>query len=324
MRMRVAAALASGDRQDGDADAGTSRRRRASVRGASASAAPAQPRRSGQHARRPINAAPITGVDAARQPSIMLCPARRPRLLNSQAGSRRTSARKGRRCRPRAEQHAARRSAIAAGTSVRVLRQRQTCDIEQLDAVRAEAEHHGGRAGGRCDSLAPVNPSRQHDDQRQAARQAKPTVTSHRLRNTMNSSGGGSRPGIDRVQNALRLSHRFGFDRDPMPSGELDARSRRRGSCVRRVRSRCSGSMRRSLIDLAQSGVERPRKPGASSGRTFGRDDHQAAAAIRASSALMPITESLTCAPPSASRTRSEEPRWILTHRGRAHLRRLS
>ena len=96
-------------------------------------------------------------------------------------------------------------------------------DIEQHHAVDAEAEHHGCRAGGGGRQSGAGEPDRaEHDDERQERRQRadgdQPQAAEHDEQQRQDHD-----ERSDCVQNALALDDRFGFDRNAMPSGQLDA-----------------------------------------------------------------------------------------------------
>ena len=96
----------------------------------------------------------------------------------------------------------------------------------------------------------------------------------------MNSSGRISDERADGVQDALALDDRFGFDRDAMAAGELDAQRRqrlvvgRRAVLPRRRRPPTAAIARKPGVERARElgVVRRARRP----------RDHQPAAAILA------------------------------------------
>ena len=143
-------------------------------------------------------------------------------------------------------------------------------DVQQHDAIDAETEQHGRRAGGRGRELRAGEPERaEHDERATAPDGSDPTATSQRLRKTMNSSGRISDERADGVPDALALDDRFGFHRDAMAAGELDPQRRLRLVVVAGIlpRSAAAPTARRWRVSRASSA----RENSASYGGRFGR-----------------------------------------------------
>ena len=121
-------------------------------------------------------------------------------------------------------------------------------DIEQDDAVHAEAEQHGrGASGGRRKLRAREAKGAQHEHQRQAGGQGsdghEPQAAEHEIEQRENHD-----QRADGIPDALALDDRFGLDGNPVSAGELHLHRRTRLlvavlACLRRA----AGSRSRDL-----------------------------------------------------------------------------
>ena len=143
--------------------------------------APAAAARAGQRAG--------TRISVSTPHSTMLWPISSPSC--SRLGKSTNTAVEGRRGRPHAEQHAVRRplSPSIAASARRPVQRVRVSDIEQDDAVHAEAEEHRGRSGRRRGQRRAGEPEPAEHHQQRDADGSDPTATSHTLRKTRNSSG---------------------------------------------------------------------------------------------------------------------------------------
>ena len=157
--------------------------------------------------------------------------------------------------RPHAQQHAARRSFERCGNVAGAVGDRQPVrDIEQDDAVHAEAEQHGRGAGrGGRKLRAREAKGAQHEHQRQAGGQGsdghEPHAAEHEIEKRENHD-----QGADGVPDALALDDRFGLDGNPVSAGELHLHRRTRllVAVVAGLRSTAG----RRARDLVQTRIE--------------------------------------------------------------------